>query len=596
MISLSRPLKFLYATMLMLAGACLKTTLLSAQTTFKEKELHQYHLDTWGEREGLSTSAIIDIAQDQEGYLWISTHRGLLRFDGYRFVLFNKFSEESFQTSGMRVFLRDKKGNFFVSSNGSGIYIYQKGKFVPYAEKKGLGDPHVYDIFEDSRGRFWAGTKEGVYVLEPEETVFKPVFVETEVRKIIAQVIREDAHGKIWFGTEEGLFFLNQKGLIERFLKQDRQNILAVTTMLLDQQRTFWIGSYSEGLYQWLPDEPFPKKYPLTLSVKHVNQLYQNDYGVYFIASDEGLYRFFDNQLSQITTRNGLIHNNVNAIYQDKEGSLWFGSYYGGFHRLKNARFHTLSITEKLPNNTIHALYEENDSTVWVCTGEGLACLVHEKVVENSLLKKLKSALPNLKLRDMLKDTQGNYWIASYDGLLRYDSRKNKVSIIGINNGLKNAQIRVLLEDKNHQLWVGTRGGLHRLDLNGTVLNAFTLSDGLQSDLITDLLEDEKGIIWISTTSGIHIWNPSSEKIVPLFTKDGREKNTNFRMYLDAEGLLWVGSIYGLWVLKEGKIYYFSQANPLLSNTVFQVLEDEERNFWLTTEIGILKVERRALL
>ncbi|GAB4336686.1 MAG: diguanylate cyclase [Flammeovirgaceae bacterium] len=567
-----------------------------AQTTFKEKELRQYQLDTWGEQQGMVTSAIVDISQDQEGYIWISSHRGLLRFDGVKFKFFNRFAEDSFFTSGMRVFLNDSKGRFLVGSNGRGIFMLKKGSFVPFTEKKGLTDPNIFDLFEDSKKRLWVGTKDGVYYSDENDSLFHPVYVENEIRKIIAQNIKEDKHGRIWFGAEEGLFFLNERGLIERYLKEDGKTIIAVNTMKLDRQGTFWIGSYSEGLFQWKYGEKYPTKYPLTQEVKNINQIYQNQYGVYFLATDNGLYRFYDNNLSLLTSKDGLIHNNINNIFQDNEGSLWIGSYYGGFQRLKNSRFYTISAHDGLPNNTIHSLYQENDSIIWVSTGEGIACLVNGNPTQTKIFKKITSLLPNLKIRDVMKDSKGVFWIATYGGVLRYDPLKNKSLIINTQNGLRNVQARVLLEDKDQNIWVGTRGGLHRLNMEGVVQEVFTLSEGLHSDLITDLLQDKNGILWISTINGIHSWNPTVRRIMPLITKNGREKNTNFRIYIDAEGLMWVGSTFGIWLLKDNQIYYFSKISPLMGGTITQVLEDESENFWLTTDNGILKVERKGLL
>jgi ligand-binding sensor domain-containing protein/signal transduction histidine kinase len=569
---------------------------LLAQTTFKEKELNQYQLDTWGEQQGMITSAIVDIGQDPEGYIWISSHRGLLRFDGVKFKFFNRFEEDSFYTSGMRVFLNDSKGRFLVGSNGRGIFILKQGRFVAFTEKKGLNDPNVYDLYEDSRKRMWVGTKEGVYYSNENDSLFHPVFVENEIRKIIAQSIKEDKSGRIWFAAEEGLFFLNEKGLIEKFVKEDGKTIIAVNTMTLDRQGTFWIGSYSEGLFEWKYGEKYPRKYPLTQNVKNINQIYQNKYGVYFIATDNGLYRFYDNKLSVLTSKEGLIHNNINSVFQDNEGSFWIGSYYGGFQRLKNSRFHNISTNDGLPNNTIHALYQEDDTTIWSCTGEGIAYLSNGKPKQSKILKKIESLLSNLKVRDIIKDSKGIYWIATYSGVLRYDPIKDKSLIIDTQNGLRNVQSRVLLEDKNQNIWVGTRGGLHRLNMEGVVQEAFTLAEGLHSDLITDLLEDKNGIIWISTTGGIHFWNPTIKRIMPLITKEGRENNTNFRIYIDSEGLMWVGSTLGLWLLKDNQVHYFSKITPSFTGTITQVLEDESENFWLTTDIGILKVERRELL
>jgi ligand-binding sensor domain-containing protein len=183
------------------------------------KAVTQYNLDAWTTTAGLPQNTITAITQTQDGYLWIGSFGGLARFDGARFVVFDKSTNPALRNSGVHALLPDRNGGLWVGTNGGGLTLLKDGTARTFSMAEGLGADVVRSLFQDSQGRVWAGTNGGLSLLEGER--FRNWNAASGFTSTVVRAIREDAKGALWIGTNGDGLFRMQDGLFTRFTRKD---------------------------------------------------------------------------------------------------------------------------------------------------------------------------------------------------------------------------------------------------------------------------------------------------------------------------------------------------------------------------------------
>lgn len=193
---------------------------------------------------------------------------------------------------------------------------------------------------------------------------------------------------------------------------------------------------------------------------------------------------------------------------------------------------------------------------------------------------------PHSITRNMLQDKSGNFWFASWEGIIRYDGK----TFTNFTNkaGLRRFHVFSLLEDRVGNLWFGTiRGGLYRYD--GNTFSSFTTREGLASNLIECMLEDRAGNIWFGTDSGVSRYDGKS--FTNFTTKEGLIDNAVHGMAQDKNGNIWFGT-------NGGVCYYDGKSFTELKNTtgssftnVRAIIEDRAGNLWLGGNDGLQRYD-----
>jgi signal transduction histidine kinase len=305
------------------------------------------------------------------------------------------------------------------------------------------------------------------------------------------------------------------------------------------------------------------------------------------VGSEFGVVRYHDEQASYIEAAKGLSSNNVTALCEDHEGSLWLGTYYSGLNRLREGAFTNYTVLNGLTHNTIHSIYQSRSGDIFLGAESDIASY------RDQHFSKLSNQFPELatvRIRDIGEDGEGTLWIASYDGV--FAIRGKKIRKYTKQDGLSNSQARVVFIDDKKQLWIGTREGIN-LWQNGK-WKIYSVKQGLQNDFVMSILQLHDGTLIAGTTDGI--FKLKDDVFEPLVTDKGKFSNTIFRMYEDKEKYLWIGTTYGLACVKDNRLYNFSNTNKLLSGNIYQALEDSLGALWLTSSIGVVRIARVELV
>jgi ligand-binding sensor domain-containing protein/signal transduction histidine kinase len=233
-----------------------------------------------------------------------------------------------------------------------------------------------------------------------------------------------------------------------------------------------------------------------------------------------------------------------------------------------------------LPQNTVRQILQTKDGYIWIATEDGLARFdgLEFKTFDKNNTPELKDNY----IRLLFEDTQGALWIGTPSGLTRLKNRQ--FLSYTIHNGLPDNDVSVLYEDKKGRLWIGTSNGLAQFNENQT--NKFTIQNGLLSNNITNIIEDKNGNLWIGTTEGLNCLKENGQ--ISSFTdKDGLSNSRIRLVYEDSNHNLWIVTNYGLNRLKDGYITSYSIKQGLSSNNIDTLFEDQQKNLWIGTPNGL---------
>lgn len=546
--------------------------------------------DRWRTDDGLPHNAVTAIHQTRDGYLWLGTAAGLVRFDGMTFApvappaaphlrysyvwalhedddgaLWVGTSDgltryapgrvRTFADGGgpgalpvafARVLARTPDGALWVGTYGGGVCRADGAgdvRFVCFGVADGLPDPFVNALLVDPAGRLWAGTDTGVARLDADAGRFVPGVTADGFRPDVKALL-VDARGTLWLGTGDGLFRLHD-GAAEA-VRPGGRALDPVRTLFEDADGVLWIGT--EG---------------------------------------DGLVRLRDGRLDR-SADDALTRQDVRALAQDREGSLWVGTNGGGLHRLRRGRVRVLAAAEGLPSDLVHAVLEDRAGRVWLATNAGLTRLGPDG------LRTFTTAdgLPDDRVLSLAEDADGRLWAGTNGGgLARLDGARFDVFTTA--DGLPSDVVFSLFADGQGRLWVGGQGVCRWTGDRCTPLAA--AGDALAAGLVVTVAEARDGALWFGSDSG-GLSRYDGARLTTYTTDDGLPSDAVRALHADADGL-WIGTRGGGLTRYDGdRFVTFTTADGLPDDIVFRILEDDRGDLWLNTgRGGLARLEGDAL-
>ena len=543
-----------------------------------EKSIRQMTHEAWTRESSLPQASVQSIIQSSDGYIWLGTQEGLVRFDGVRFVQMN--SEDA------GTIWEDRDGSLWIASPQSGVLKYRDGKTEQFGAARGLSSGRCNSLWMSSSGMLWVATTQGLNCLR--DGRFTSLTKKDGLPTDDIQCVLESRGGIVWAGTREGLARL-ENGRIRVFRKADGLPSDKIACLMEGSDGTVWIGTFGGGLCSYRKGIFRSYGAKEGMPAGDVRALFEDRDGNVWIGFEPGgLTRLRDGAVETFTAKDGLSDSTVWSIYEDREGSLWVGTFGGGLNRFKDTKFSTYDISSGLSSNSPWTIYESSDKTVWIGTDEGLDACSGGKVAHY----RKEDGLPNNSVNTILEDRDGAIWIGTDEGLSRF--RDGRFTNFSPRDGLTNPAVYSLCEDREGTIWIATNGGGVNILKNGS-LSSIRKKDGLSDDYIRAILEDRQGNMWIGTNgAGL---NRYRDGVFTLFAEKEGLSNLFIRtLYEDRQGNIWIGTRGGgLCRYREGKIDSFRMADGLLSDVVFQILEDGQDNLWMSCNKGIFRVSKRSL-
>jgi signal transduction histidine kinase/ligand-binding sensor domain-containing protein/DNA-binding response OmpR family regulator len=562
----------------------------SAQALDPHRALTQYVQDKWDTRDGLPRNYVKAILQTRDGYLWIGTQAGLVRFDGARFTIYNSTNTPALRSHNIRVLVEDRQGALWIGTDGGGVVRQANGRFTQFGEKEGVPYLIVHTLHVDRRGRVWAGTfRGGLAVFDGQKftQLTDPAIGSYSIRSI-----QEDRDGTLWIGTDGAGIKQYKDGQVRDWTGNGGLPAGVVWPILHARDGTVWIGTY-DGLAHWSATTNAATK-PGTnagtmdtyttrngLPSNIVSSLMEDRDGNVWVGTSGGLVRIRagDRAMHVMTENDGLASDWVFALYEDREGSMWVGSQGGGLNRFADGAFTTWGVREGLSSNVPYGLYQDRKGDVWIGTEAGGL-----NRFSNGTFTHFSTAdgLPHPAVWTIVEDPHGVLWVGTDGGLARLDGKRfvalrtadglanDRVWALhagrdgtlwaGTYSGLDAIQdgklipkgrggafatgVRAIHEALDGTLWVGTNTGLVRRSPDGRE-RLFTNKDGLPSDRVLSIVETKDGILWVSCRGG-GLVRIAGDRLIPITEKHGLFDNTLLHMVEDGYGHLWMTSTHGI--------------------------------------------------
>jgi signal transduction histidine kinase/ligand-binding sensor domain-containing protein len=540
-----------------------------------------YTRRVWQTQDGLPENTVQAFAQTSDHYLWIGTSGGLVRFDGVRFVVFDRENTPVMHENSIFCLTVSRDGSLWAGTDGGGLVRLRDGIFRSYSALEGLTNGFVRVVYEDRGGTLWVGTDDGLFRLSGEH--FMRVDGAGKIPTLAVHDIREDRAGRLWVGGSK-LVVIQGKECREFSLEGGR-SASRVKSIFETSDGTLWVGTVS-GL-NWLRETSLEnahfERVPEVTSTVRVLREYGA--GTLWIGSiGSGLIQFRGGNFTRVATTGDPPSSTVLALFEDSEQNIWVGMQTG-LLRLSRTAMTTFPLPG-VQNADFGTVYSDRDGSLWVASTD-----LYRINVRRSGSEMIPAPAPGVRVRNVLRDRSGGFWIGT-DGHGVFYSKGNVRIHYSTRNGLTNDFVRAFLESRDGSIWIGADENINRWH-EGT-LTTYRMADGLCYFSVRTLLEDRRGDLWIGTDRGVSHWQNGRFVKDAVTTRLDSEKV--WTIHEDHDGGLWFGTRGGgLFRWSGGQMASISSAQGLASNSIYQILEDVRGTFWLSGPNGISSVSRHDL-
>jgi ligand-binding sensor domain-containing protein/signal transduction histidine kinase len=567
-----------------MVALCFTATLAQGQDISPRRVLGRYQQSIWQDRHGLPQNTITSMVRTRDGYMWLGTYEGAVRFDGVRFTVFDTSNTREFRSNWINAVLEDRQGRLWFGTDRGGLVRFAEGAFTRFGARDGLADDRVTVLHEDRSGTLWIGTRDhGLSRLR--DGRFTTYTTDDGLPASRIKALAEDGDGNIWIGTSSGLARIRQ-GRVTRYPVKDGLPADDVLALCWDKDGRLWIGT-ERGL-TWLDQGLSRGATTAGVDDESVTAIFQDREGSVWIGTREhGLYRFVGDRIASYGTRDGLPGDTVMAIYQDPDGALWVGTSANGLARFKDPRFHVISTEDGLVHDAVRGINEDSSGAIWIGSERGLSRL--DRGLVTTFMT--RQGLADDTVRSIAEDATGSIWIGTVRGLSRY--RDGHFESWSTRDGLPNDVVVALLADGDGSLWIGTEQGLARFRQGRFAI--FTTRDGLANNHVEALYQDRDGSLWIGTNNG-GMSRFKDGRFTSWSTDDGLAHNRVIAFHEDDAGGLWIGTLGGgLTRFKHGAFTVVTTQHGLYDNLAFRILADDHRNLWMVCNRGIFRASVDAL-
>ena len=537
----------------------------------------QYVREQWTTETRFPGGAVNGIAQTADGYLWIGTDRGLMRFDGFAFKPISFTSITTAPNVSMLQLFTDARGALWIRPEGAYLVRQEDGKF----ESVRYGLDAITAVSKDNNdGVLVSNIGQGTFRLKA-DTVQK---LGPSSPPVISMA--ETADGKIWLGTlGDGLFVLTggratqvNAGLPDRKIN-----------CLLPIGEGLWVGT-DTGLYHGNSNGFRRIQLPSFLdNIRVLSVLRDRDSNIW-VGTARGLLRINDKGISFSEENDLRGDGGINALFEDREGNLWIGGARG-LGRIRDSTFVTYSSVGELRLEHNGPIYVDREGRTWFAPAQGGLY-----VLQNSRVLPVTS----IPARDVVYSIGGQadeVWAGRQRGgltRLRFHDGVLASQTYTEANGLAQNSVYAVYESRDGSVWAGTlNGGVSKF--KDGHFSTYATTNGLASNTVSSILETRDGGMWFATPNGLSSFSNGQWRTYT--TVEGLPSLEVNCLFEDSSGTLWSGTSAGLAFFASNRRFQIPHESPdFLRKQIVGMAEDKSGRLWIATSDHVLRVPRDKLL
>lgn len=563
----------------------------SAQTVHSSTG-ENFTVDAWSVQEGLPQGTVTAITQSANGYLWMGTYAGLVRFDGMRFVTYDRLDQRDPRPRIIAALASPRDSSIWVGTPSGGLYVLRGDSWTALIKEHQQTGP-IRMLVLDENGIVWIGTEKGgllrgARTREGKDTILVS-FVQPDFSRPEVSSIHLSHSGSLWVGGGGGIAHIFGTG-IRTYRFSGKPAAWTVKGIATDTAGRVWVGFPNGEVYRFDTSTPgylirvrFGPSY-------WFNEVFDQDRPYLSLGVLSGGLNLVDGRFLPKETERGRFGDKIVSMYRDKEQNYWFGSSLSGLIRVRSAPFEMIRrpfrqsvtslfrrsngeiyagfncggvgiirgnalelapVTARFDGDCVWSLFIDRQDRMWVGTWGGG---VYRTDLRDPSTRAEQFARESFIGSDVVlaiaEAPDGAMWFGTYDaGVARYHRGRSRRW--SMSEGLPGNDVRAIAFDSVGGVWIGTQSGLALIQ--DTLMRSFTVADGLTSGAIRTLTVERNGTLWIGTQGGglIRFRNGVFR---PITREQGLFDNTVSHFMEGAKGFMWMGSNRGIWRVSKDEL------------------------------------------
>jgi signal transduction histidine kinase/ligand-binding sensor domain-containing protein/CheY-like chemotaxis protein len=548
------------------------------------RQLSQYVRETWDATDGLVQNTLQVVLQTRDGYIWLGTEAGLVRFDGVRFTTFDRHNTPALQSHNIRALAEGHDGTLWIGTQPGGLVRYKDGHFSAFGRGQGLPDTSVYTLHVDRTGALWVGTF-GAGLAHWTGTRFEVIDRTRGLSHDHVRSIFEDRDGVLWVGTDGGGVSRIVDGQVAPGVAVPALAATVVWTIAQDRHGAMWFGTYASGLFRLDRGELSHYDNADGLPSDNVWALHEDRDGNLWTGTSAGLARFVNGRFATFNQADGNSRMPIRSLYEDRDGALWIGGYGVGLSRFSDGVFTPIGTEEGLSADRVFGLHEDGQGALWLGTdGGGLNRVDRDGRVR---MFTRRDGLPSNSVWTVATAPDGMLWVGTEGGLTM--RRGSRWTTFTERDGLSESRIWAMTWLHDGTLVVGTFAGLDRRA--GARFEPFVPGSAAFGSGVRWIHEDRRHDVWIAINRGGLARRRPDGALRIFTTADGLPSNEVLSVHEDQGGTLWIGTRGGLARIRDGVLAAITPRHGLPEDAVIGVLTDRQQRLWASSERGIFRVD-----
>ena len=417
----------------------------------------QYQIESWTTERGLPQNTVHSVVQSADGYLWLATLDGLVRFDGVKFRVFNKSNSKGIESNRFTRMIIDKHNNLWVGTENGSITRYRNGAFQDFPLNREINKP-IWNI---------ALNKDGELVVLCESGIFQWNGSGFEAAAAIAGETKESIilwskNGEFRYSVGKKLYSFKNGNITAYTLPEDPRNS-TIGNLFEDSRGRIWIGTVNVGMFVVENEKlRFYADKEKLLSNEAAVKMEDRDGNLWVLSKQGAVIISPDGEIGRLTKEQGLSDDSLTSIYEDVEGNIWIGTYLKGINRLNRQSIKFYSTEDGLGAKTIYPIFQDSVDSIWL--GGFLTRYQNGKFAVIGGTEKFLRTVTAIE-----EDRAGRFWFGYWGGVFYIENERitEFTQTLGVYGGYMDIH-----EDRAGALWFASNAGIRN------VIITLTESDG----------------------------------------------------------------------------------------------------------------------